>query len=465
MYPTNEQYFEGFLSPQDKSKDDYVYIPFKVPEGCEKIEIEYSYILVEENDECIIDIGVFEPGPIGFLEAGKTFKGWSGSNKKTVIISRTSATPGYIPRSIKPGIWKIVLGLYKIPRVGCKYSIRVRMFLEEKKSCELKVKRMQSHKHFTMPSLNGWLKGDFHVHSVHSDGDSTLEEIAKAAVEEGLNFVAITDHNTISHVPECGIYRGVLLLPGEEVTTYYGHMNVFDINEWVDFRVRSHEELERLINYVKKKRYLASVNHPKPFGPSWQLGGIEKIGFIEVWQGDWALLNYMSSKLLDELLSKGYRIRVVGGSDTHTLKQRHPMLNIGRPTTWVYVDKLSCKNILDAIKAGRVTISESPAGPFLWYEVKSVNKKLIETLVEVRRARGAVLRLISMSEVIHAEEIESEQFTKRLRIKIPEEATYFRIDLVDSESQTDEANGRETLVKAYASPKFIYIMNNGPAGI
>ncbi len=245
------------------------------------------------------------------------------------------------------------------------------------------------------------------------------------------------------------------LLPGEEVTTYYGHMNVLNVGEWVDFRVKSREELERLIDYVQRKGYLASVNHPKPFGPTWQLGGTERIGFMEVWQGNWALLNYMSSRLLDEPLSRGYRVGIVGGSDTHSIKRKHPMLSTGHPTTWVYVNRAGYESILDAVRAGMVTISESPEGPFLWYEVEYADRRLIKVQVEVRGARGATLRLISVGEVIYTEKIEVEWFAKRLRIKVPGDAAYIRFDVADSESQTDGANGRETSVRAYASPKFI----------
>lgn len=39
------------------------------------------------------------------------------------------------------------------------------------------------------------------------------------------------------------------------------------------------------------------------------------------------------------------------------------MLSIGHPTTWVYVDKASYESILDSVRAGMVTISESPRGP------------------------------------------------------------------------------------------------------
>jgi len=41
----------------------------------------------------------------------------------------------------------------------------------------------------------GDIKGDFHVHSKYSDGSSSMEEIAQAALERGYEFVAICDHS------------------------------------------------------------------------------------------------------------------------------------------------------------------------------------------------------------------------------------------------------------------------------
>ena len=41
----------------------------------------------------------------------------------------------------------------------------------------------------------------------------------------------ITDHNTISHLAEIAQYQGEgpLLIPGQEITTYYGHANAWGI--------------------------------------------------------------------------------------------------------------------------------------------------------------------------------------------------------------------------------------------
>jgi DNA polymerase (family X) len=39
------------------------------------------------------------------------------------------------------------------------------------------------------------LKGDLHMHTVASDGRNTVEEMAKAAIERGYEYIAITDHS------------------------------------------------------------------------------------------------------------------------------------------------------------------------------------------------------------------------------------------------------------------------------
>ena len=44
--------------------------------------------------------------------------------------------------------------------------------------------------------------GDFHMHSVFSDGTKTPTEIVNEAIEKGIKCIALTDHNTISGISE-----------------------------------------------------------------------------------------------------------------------------------------------------------------------------------------------------------------------------------------------------------------------
>jgi len=39
--------------------------------------------------------------------------------------------------------------------------------------------------------------GAIHIHSVYSDGTGNIEDIAQAAYETGLDFIMMTDHNTL----------------------------------------------------------------------------------------------------------------------------------------------------------------------------------------------------------------------------------------------------------------------------
>jgi hypothetical protein len=66
--------------------------------------------------------------------------------------------------------------------------------------------------------------GVFHVHTTHSDGTGTPDEIAAAAARAGRSFVVFSDHGNGTRTPDPPQYRsGVLCLDGVEITTTGGH--------------------------------------------------------------------------------------------------------------------------------------------------------------------------------------------------------------------------------------------------
>ena len=68
------------------------------------------------------------------------------------------------------------------------------------------------------------LRGAMHVHTVRSDGRGTVDEIAAAAKEAGLDFVLVTDHDQGHPVPQPPEYiGGVLMVDGIERTIKAGH--------------------------------------------------------------------------------------------------------------------------------------------------------------------------------------------------------------------------------------------------
>ena len=79
----------------------------------------------------------------------------------------------------------------------------------------------------------GWYAGDFHLHSNAShDGENSTTELAEFAKEEGLDFLALTDHNTIDGFTEIAENSDFPFIPGIEVTLSKGHFNVFGMEVW-----------------------------------------------------------------------------------------------------------------------------------------------------------------------------------------------------------------------------------------
>ncbi len=60
-------------------------------------------------------------------------------------------------------------------------------------------------------------------------------------MRRGLDFIAVTDHNTISQYDALRelqpYFDQLLFIPGREVTTFQGHANVFGITRFVDYRI------------------------------------------------------------------------------------------------------------------------------------------------------------------------------------------------------------------------------------
>lgn len=63
---------------------------------------------------------------------------------------------------------------------------------------------------------------DLHVHSDHSDGTCTVAELLQLAKEAGLRAIALTDHNSVSGLPEImAAETDVEVIPGTEFSTEY----------------------------------------------------------------------------------------------------------------------------------------------------------------------------------------------------------------------------------------------------
>lgn len=99
--------------------------------------------------------------------------------------------------------------------------------------------------------------GAVHMHSIFSDGSGKVEEIAKAASETGLDYIILTDHNTMRALDE-GFekwYDNTLLLVGCEINDKENK------NHYLALRIN-----EPFSTRMSAKSYVKQVNDAGGFG-------------------------------------------------------------------------------------------------------------------------------------------------------------------------------------------------------
>lgn len=365
--------FEGVFT-RGEADVPFRYLPFDVPAGARRLEVSYHFERPEVEDADVVDIGVFDARGTDFLTGG--FRGWSGSARSGFFITPQEATPGYIRGPLQPGQWHLMLGC-PLKRVEqARYWVDLSIDIdpgagepEAPPPAGMPTAKPQRLASSSGPGVGRWYRGDFHSHTVYSDGYNTIDEYVAEARRVGLDFLAITDHNTSSHFEEIASRPAgdVLLIPGEEVTTGWGHANVWGLGRWVDFRATDDGAMQRTVNFVEERGGIFSVNHPKR-GYPWEFTGVEDFQVTEVWQGPWRFFNTESLDFWEQRLRAGRRLVAVGGSDCHSIPPAREIQPwpVGNPCTRVYVEgPLEEEGILDAIRSGHVFISEDPTGPFL----------------------------------------------------------------------------------------------------
>ncbi|MCL5981478.1 MAG: CehA/McbA family metallohydrolase [Firmicutes bacterium] len=131
--------------------------------------------------------------------------------------------------------------------------------------------------------------GNIHVHSTHSDGHGSIPEIAAAAKAAGLDFIVITDHNTLAGLPEEGYYQGVLTLCGAEVNNEKHHCLALNISEPVP---TDDQDPQRVIDAISGQGGLSFIAHPFEHGSPlvmnglhfpWKRWDIDGFTGVEVW--------------------------------------------------------------------------------------------------------------------------------------------------------------------------------------
>ncbi len=452
-------YFEGTFSPADTAS--YERLEFEVPEGTTHIHVMYDYTVDGEQGSLlrnVVDLGVYDP---------EHFRGWSGSEREavTVSIDAEATTPGYLAGPIPAGPWTVELGVGLVAD-DTLTSWTVTISLMEAEGTEF---TPPEHPAVVLGGM-GWYDGDLHSHTVHSDGSPTVAELFAAAHDRGLDFLAVSDHNTYAGHYELPAlqdqYEDLLLMRGVEITTYRGHANAFGMTESLDYHASEADySLDMVLHRLESSGGLFSVNHPDQIGytnaggtyttlgwavegTDWsRVTGFEVLNGATTWEGLSNPFNVEALAHYDELLAEGYRLTAVGGSDDHkggTGTAEDLFYGpVGTPTTVVFADELSEAAILDGIRAGHVYLkANGPDGPDLYLEATCGETAWMmgdeaagPSFTLLAHAVGAdelTLRVIQDGVAIDEIDVQGDDFEATLDV-VPDDRSAVRLELRDDD--------------------------------
>ncbi|MDR0750999.1 MAG: CehA/McbA family metallohydrolase [Christensenellaceae bacterium] len=214
-----------------------------------------------------------------------------------------------------------------------------------------------------------YLPFELHTHTQHSDGDFIVSELIENAKKAGLAGIALTDHNTYSGYNEAsdeGKKLEVLVIPGIEWTTFYGHLTVLGGSASNDWRVVSPATIKENVLSARKSGACIGVAHPTRVGYPICTGGWDdfllkpsEYGIFTHYEV-WSYLNpsvqhanLLSERKYASICEENIRLACVYGRDWHRGDS-----NVVYAATYLGIQgDLSIDNALDAIRNGRTYIS------------------------------------------------------------------------------------------------------------
>jgi hypothetical protein len=192
--------------------------------------------------------------------------------------------------------------------------------------------------------------GVIHIHSRYSDGSGSVKKIIKAAQKAGLDYIIITDHNTIKGLEDGaeGWYDDLLVLVGEEISREReSHYLALGISDAIKPE-KGHHGISSYTELVKSQDGIGFVAHPDGLEndtfnlhlsplDAWEdenYTGLEIWSYMRDWSENAKLFNILHNYLrpdqaidgpTEDLLKKWDEIcqirRVVGigGADVHAI--------------------------------------------------------------------------------------------------------------------------------------------------
>lgn len=346
--------FDGALTHEDEKK--HIEHLFEMPADatCLHITFEHSPHRAEgATYPNQVSLSLFDPNGC---------RGARHNNKdQSITLSIAEASPGYIPGELTAGEWTVVVDTHRIlPPDTLIYTITVTITNDTITEPPLTYPKGK-----TASRGKGWYKGDLHGHTLHSDGSWDVPDFVQYARDYNLDFVTLTDHNTVSALAQVDSLSAddVLTMGGMELTTYYGHALALGKRQWQEWRTHK-QSMRELAQAVIDSGALYVIAHPRSLGDPdctgcrWEfedmMPGIATV--VEVWNDRWDEHNQDSLELYYQWLNEGHKLMMTAGTDIHG--KLPAGANVG--FNIVLADDLTEADILNAVRQGRSYLSSGP---------------------------------------------------------------------------------------------------------
>lgn len=229
--------------------------------------------------------------------------------------------------------------------------------------------------------MPGYVSCDTHVHTwtFSRHGDATLEERLITLAGEGVELPIATDHNLqIDYDPAAragGLRNRFTPVVGNEVTTRFGHFNVFPLDPAAPPVAHDGKDWNEIFGAIgRQQRRVVILNHPRdihsgfrPFDPQRHVAVAGEN--LDGWKLEANAMELVNSGALQSdvrrlisdwfgLLNAGFKIAPVGSSDSHDVSRSI----VGQGRTYVRCrdedpDKIDVADAVDSFLAGRVLVS------------------------------------------------------------------------------------------------------------
>ena len=488
---------DGSVAPE--ANRTYLELPVDVAEGTTRVEVTYDW---QESGPApgqsatVIDLGLWDTDGAGTADG---FRGWSGSragrisddDQEPVFVQPDVASRGYRPGPIDAGTWTVDLGFGNVGPLGATWQVTVTCTSPDVGDPFEADPVDPEH---VANDAAGWYDGDFHMHGYHSNARAPeWQEMVDTARATGLDFLPITEYVTGQHWDELGAVQranpDVVLWPGREIITYFGHASALgETPSVLEFR-HGHEgaSLREIQDLTLDDGALFQVNHPDffppPLGPFcrgcfFELGDAvdwSRVDTIEVLtgpvlfsptdlgapEGGELLPNPFTQAAIDRwesLLRLGFDITAVSGSDSKGVEDEPERRGWGSSATAVFAEELSRPALIEALRAGHAYVrtrgvDDSPEVELTGVAPDGSTAIMGDTLVAdtaeltvtVRGGNGQSITVLRDGEPVGDPiPVTSDPFTTTFTAFRADGAgrlgTFWRIDVADSRSLTAITN-------------------------